>query len=262
MAVGAAALSLATSTAARDDVEDLDDDAPVRTRVGLGPHIYPSYPGSDEVDIGPLIEFERQRGDEPFGFEAPDDSFGFTLVESDGFSFGPVINFEGSRDSDDVGVTLPEVDFSLEPGAFVAFDLSDSFRLRAEMRKGVTGHEGWVGMAGADWVARDGDAWLFSIGPRVTWSNDRYHDAWFGIDPAAALTSGLPVYDPGAGIQAYGATASFLTQFSPRWGIYVSAKYDRLTGDAADSPLVLQYGSRDQFSGGVALTHTFGEGVE
>jgi MipA family protein len=258
LAAGAFALTCAAPAFAQDDE---NDDGPVRVRIGLGPHAYPSFPGSDEFDWTPLIKFDRQRGDEPFEFGAPDDSLGVALIENGGFSLGPVVNFEGTRDEDDAGVPLPKVDFSVEPGAFVSFNVSDSFRLRGELRKGITGHKGWIGMAGADYVARDGDAWLFSIGPRVTWSNNRYQDVWFGITQEASLISGLPVYDPGSGIQAYGATASFLAQFDEHWGIFVSAKYDRLTGDAADSPLVRQYGSRDQFGGGVALTYTFHTGI-
>ena len=234
----------------------------MRTRVGLGAHAYPSYPGSDKFDIGPMFDFDRARGDAAFEFEAPDESFGFAIVKSGGVEAGPVLNFEGARSADDVGAPLPKVKFSLEPGGFVSFQLTDSFRLRGELRKGVTGHKGWVGMAGADYVARDGDAWLFSIGPRVTWSNDRYQDAWFGIEPVDAIASGLPAYDPDGGIQAYGAAASFEFQLSPRWGVQTYAKYDRLVGDAADSPLVLQLGSRDQLSGGLGLTYTFGRGVE
>lgn len=254
---GALVLGLAGPAFAQDN-----DDAPHRTRVGIGAHLYPSFPGSDEFDIGPMLDLDRARGDEPFRFEGPDDSFGISLVRTGGVRFGPVVNFEGSRDADDVGALLPKVKFSLEPGGFVSFDLSDSFRARAELRKGVTGHKGWVGLAGLDWIARDRDNWLFSIGPRVTWSNNRYQDAWFGVEPADAVASGLPAYNPGGGIQAVGATASFETQFSPRWGIQTYAKYDRLIGDAADSPIVTQLGSRDQFSGGIGLTYTFGEGVE
>ena len=239
-----------------------DDEAPVRTRIGLGAHAYPSYPGSDDFDIGPMFDLDRARGDENYRFEAPDDSFGFSLIETGGVRFGPVVNFEGARDADDVGAMLPKVKFSLEPGGFVSFDLADSFRLRGELRKGVTGHKGWVGLAGADYVAREGDDWLFSIGPRVTWSSGRYQDAWFGVTPADAVASGLPVYNPGGGIHAFGAAASFETQFSPRWGIQTYVKYDRLVGDAADSPVVTALGSRDQFSGGLGLTYTFGKGVD
>lgn len=153
---------------------------------------------------------------------------------------------------------MPKVKFSLEPGAFVALNLTDNFRLRGEIRKGVTGHKGWVGLAGADFVLRDGDKWLFSVGPRVTWSGNRYQDAWFGVTSSASVASGLPAFDPDAGIQAYGATASFLTQLGPQWGISAYAKYDRLVGDAADSPITRIYGSRDQFAGGLGLSYTWG----
>ena len=234
----------------------------MRTRIGLGAQVYPSYPGSDDFDIGPMFDFDRARGETPFEFEAPDESFGFSIIDLGGVRFGPAVNFEGKRDAGDVGAPLPKVKFSLEPGAFVEFDLAESFRLRAELRKGVTGHKGWIGTAGADWVARDGDNWLFSIGPRVTWSNNRYQDAWFGIEPVDAVASGLPAYDPGGGIQAYGAAASFETKLSPRWGVQTYVKYDRLAGDAADSPIVTALGSRDQFSGGLGLTYTFGRGVD
>jgi outer membrane protein len=42
------------------------------------------------------------------------------------------------------------------------------------------------------------------------------------------------------------------------------AKYDRLSGDAADSPVVRELGSRSQLSGGLGITYTFnlGDGGE
>lgn len=249
--IAAAASALAHPAAAQDSAPDQGQ----ISRIGLGPNIYPSYPGADDYDIGPLIEFARKGPGEVFTFEAADESFDLALIDAGGFSFGPALSWEGKRSASDIGANLPTVKFSLEPGGFVAFRPSENFRLRAEMRKGVTGHKGWIGMASADFIMREGDEWLFAIGPRLTWSDERYQDAWFGVTPADAVASGLPAYDPGGGIQAYGATASFLTQLGPRWGIYSYAKYDRLTGDAADSPLVRQLGSRNQFAGGIALTY-------
>jgi outer membrane scaffolding protein for murein synthesis (MipA/OmpV family) len=238
------------------------EDEPRRTRITLGPQVYPSFPGSDEFDVGPMVDVSRARGDKPFAFEAPDESFGFAVVKIGGFKLGPVVNWEGTRTASDVGAALPKVKFSVEPGLSASYAPSESFRLRGEIRKGVTGHKGWIGMAGADFIVRDGDAWLFSVGPRVTWSDDRYQDAWFSVAPADAAPSGLPAYDANGGIQAYGATASFLTQLTPRWGLYGYAKYDRLVGDPAHSPVVRQLGSRDQLSGGVGLSYTFGRSVE
>jgi outer membrane scaffolding protein for murein synthesis (MipA/OmpV family) len=250
--------TIAVVLAAAAAVPAQADDEPRRTRITLGPQVYPSYPGSDKFDVGPLVDVSRAKVGEPFPFDAPDQSFGIAVVKRNGFEIGPVVNWEGTRTAKDVGALLPKVKFSIEPGVFASYSFGDSFRLRGELRKGVTGHHGWIGTAGADYIARDGDAWLFSIGPRVTWSDRRYQQTWFGVAPIDAVRSGLPAFRPGGGVQAYGAAASFLTQITPRWGLYSYAKYDRLTGDPARSPIVRRLGSRDQLSGGVGLSYTFG----
>ena len=262
----------ATPAMAQDDTSDCGSEGlfsifskpcpQTRTRIGAGPGFAPSYPGADNLQVYPLLEFERVNTDREFDFEAPDESFGFDLIGSGGFSFGPLVNFEDSRTSQDVGTTLPKVDFSIEPGVFVQYDFGENFRIRSELRKGVTGHEGWIATAGADLIARDRDEWLFSIGPRVTWSDDKYHDAYFSVAPADAPVAGLIAYDADGGIMAYGGLISALFQVSKHVGFLTYGKYDRLTGDAADSPIVLNYGSRNQWSGGLALTYTFGPGVD
>jgi outer membrane protein len=258
LAAGALAIALAASARAQDAAAEGE---PYRYRVTAGAQWTPRYPGADDLQPSVFPNFDRARGDEPFKFEAPDDGFGIDLVNTNGFSFGPVGNFEDARTAEDVGTELPKVGFSLELGGVVKYELTDRFRIRAELRKGVTGHKGWIGTLGGDLIFRDKDRWLFSVGPRVTWSDNKYQDAWFSVAPADAVPSGLPAFDAGGGIQAYGGTASLLTQFSKHWGVETYAKYDRLTGDAADSPIVRTYGSRDQFSFGVALMYTFGRGV-
>ncbi|HYI39438.1 MAG TPA: MipA/OmpV family protein [Allosphingosinicella sp.] len=250
----------APAAAQDESTETTRTKEPRRIRVGLGAQFVPSYPGADDHSLRPLVDVSLTRGAKPFGFEAPDESFGPSLIDAGGFEFGPALNFESSRKPKDVGVDLDKVDFTVEAGAFAQYAFGPKFRIRVEGRKGLGGHDGWTGQAGADFVARDGDEWLFSVGPRVTWSDGRYQRAYFGVTAPESVRTGLPVYRPGSGIQAVGATAGFLTQLSRRFGIYSYAKYDRLVGDAADSPVVRGFGSRDQFSGGLALTYTFGPG--
>jgi outer membrane protein len=242
--------------------EEPEKKEPRRIRVGLGPQLVPSYPGADDHSLRPLVDVSIARGSTPFEFEAPDESFGPELISTGGLQFGPALNFEGSRTAKDVGADLDKVPFTVEAGAFVEYEFSPKFRVRAEGRRGLGGHDGWTGQAGADYVARNGDDWLFSIGPRITWSDGRYHRADFGVTAPEAARTGLAAYSPGGGIQAVGATAGFLTQISDRWGIYSYAKFDRLVGDAADSPVVRSFGSRSQLSGGLALTYTFGGGAK
>jgi len=245
-----------SAPAAAQDEEEKKE--PRRYRVGLGAQFVPDYPGADSHGMRPLVDVSVSRGSKPFDFEAPDESFGPSLIKEGGLEIGPALNFEGKRDGGDVGADLDEVDFTVEAGAFVQYAFGSKFRVRAEGRRGLGGHDGWTGQVGADFVARDGDDWLFSIGPRVTLSDGRYHRAYFGVTPAESVRTGLPAYRPGGGVQALGATAGFLKQLGSGFGIYSYAKYDRLVGDSADSPVVLVHGSRDQFSGGLALTYTWG----
>ena len=234
-----------------------EDRRPRRTRVALGAQLVPSFPGSDSVNVRPFIDIARARGDDPFPFEAPDESSGPILARSNGWQFGPAVGVEGKRSRGDTDGLLPKVGFTVEVGGFVQYQLSAPIRLRTEFRQGIGGHKGLIGTVSADYVARDGDQWLFSVGPRATFANGRYNRAYFGIDSQAAAASGLPAYKADGGLQSVGAAAGFLYQLTPRWGVHSYAKYDRLVEDAGRSPVVRSFGSRNQISGGRALSFTF-----
>ncbi|MBB3911133.1 MipA/OmpV family protein [Sphingomonas desiccabilis] len=254
---GALSLALlATGTAAYGQ-EEREERAPRRTRIALGPQLVPSFPGSDSVSVRPLIDVARARGDDPFPFEAPDESSGPIVARSNGWQFGVAFGVEGKRSRNDTDGVLPKVGFTVELGGFVQYEVAPAFRLRTEFRQGLGGHKGLIGTVSADYVARDGDQWLFSIGPRATFANGRYNRAYFGISDETAATSGLSPYRADGGLQAVGAATGFLYQLTPRWGIYSYAKYDRLVGDPGRSPVVRNFGSRNQLSGGVALSYTF-----
>lgn len=253
-----AMVGLVSAVEARGQSTEPEAESPRRTRVALGPQLVPSYPGSSGVSLRPLIDVARAPVGKPFAFEAADESFGFPLFRSGGFSLGPSLGFEGKREASDVGTQLPETGFSFEVGGFAQQQIGQRLRLRAEARQGVSGHEGFISILSADYFLRDGLRQEFSLGPRLTITDDRYQDAYFSVRPEDAAAAGLPAYDAEGGLQAVGAAAAYIRQLTPRWGIYSYAKYDRLVSDPADSPIVMRYGSRDQFSGGIALTYTFG----
>lgn len=228
-----------------------------RIRLGLGAQVTPRYPGSDDTQVGPFINVDIARGDTPFAFEAMDETAALTVVDTPRFGAGPSFNFQNSRRNRDVGVPIGRIPFTFEAGAFAQYMLTPGLRVRADVRRGVNGHEGVVGEVSADAVLRDGDRYVISIGPRATYSNGRYQRAYFGVNGEQAVRTGLPVFNPGSGFHSVGGTIGALYQFTPRWGLMSYGRYDRLIGDAADSPLVRGFGSRNQFSAGLGLTYTF-----
>jgi outer membrane scaffolding protein for murein synthesis (MipA/OmpV family) len=251
-------LALALPAHAQEDGEQ----APRRYRVTLGAQVSPYYPGSDSLRISPLVDAGITRGDKPFAFEAADESFAVPIINDSGFQIGPALALQGARRRERAGAAIDEVGVTVEAGGYAQFWIAPRLRFHGEVRQGINGHRGLIGNAGLDYVLRDGDKWLFALGPRVTLSNEKYRRAYFEVTPAAAARTGLPVYHAdGSAVHAIGATATSSYQFTPRWGVYGYAKYDRLTGDAADSPITQALGSRNQFSGGLGLSFTFGKGV-
>lgn len=249
--IAAAVLCPAWTAALAQDGEEL------RVRAGLGAQLRPEFVGADDTGIAPLWDLDFARGSNEFAFEAPDYSFGLPIVSSGGFSFGPAANIASKRKESDVGAPVGKVSTTFEVGAFASYEVMDSIHLRAEALKGLGGHDGLVGQIGADHIWRDGDRYVFSIGPRVLLSNARYQRAYFGVTPAAALASGLPVFDPDGGVHGVAAASGLSYQFNNRFGLFGFARYERLVGDAAKSPIVRELGSRNQLSGGLGLNYTF-----
>lgn len=228
-----------------------------RIRVGLGPQTRPEYIGADKNNIMPLVDFSMKKGNEQFDFEAPDDNFDIALYKSNGFSIGPVAAYQSGRKRKDVGADVDKVKGTIEVGGFVQYEIGTGTRLRLEVRQGLGGHKGLVGQLGADQVWRDGDKWQFSIGPRVLTSNGRFMRSWFGVDEDVALATGLDEFEPDAGIHAVGVTSGMYYSFGGAFGMFGYGRIERLVGDAADSPIVREFGSKTQVSAGLGLTYTF-----
>ena len=233
------------------------DNRDFRVRLGLGAKLIPEYVGADKLQVAPLFDIDIARGDNQFRFEAPDDKFGLGVIDSGGFSFGPAANIQRSRKDSDVGAAVGKVKTTLEIGAFAQYEAGDSWRVRVDTLKGVNGHKGFVGSIGADKIWRSGDKYVFSVGPRVMFSDAKYQRAYFGLTPAVALATGLPTYRPGSGIHSVALASGLSTQFNDRFGMFGFARYERLVGDAAKSPIVRAFGSRNQYSVGAGLNYTF-----
>ena len=233
------------------------DDGGTRVRVGVGGQNRPAAIGADRREWAPLFDFALQRGPGPFDFEAPDDNFDIELFEKDGFSAGPVANYQAGRKNRDFGERVGKVPNTIEAGAFVQYQLSEAFRLRGEVRKGVGGHNGLIASFGADAVWRDGDRYVFSAGPRVNFTNSRYQREFFGVSAERSLITGLDEFDPDGGLQSIGATSGVNYRVSGPFGLFGFARFERLVGDAGKSPIVRELGSRSQMSAGLGVTYTF-----
>ncbi len=228
-----------------------------RIRIYAGPEIGPAYPGAKDIGLSPFFDFSRARGDEEFAYEAPDEGFGIPVIHAGGIYIGPVLTFTARRSVNDTAPGIAPVKATVEAGVSLQAEIGDHLYGFTEIRRGIGGHDGWVIDAGLDYILRDRDKWLVSIGPRLEWGNARHQRAYFGVTPEESSIAGVDAYSPGSGIQSLGGTLGALYQLSPQWGLAAYGRYDRLVGDAADSPITENFGRRNQYSAGIALSYTF-----
>jgi outer membrane scaffolding protein for murein synthesis (MipA/OmpV family) len=80
----------------------------------------------------------------------------------------------------------------------------------------------------------------FSTGifTQATWANARSTNALYGLDPQQSAITGLPVFQPGSGLLFSSVGLLWSVNLNPKWVVVGSLERRRLTGDAANSPLV------------------------
>lgn len=219
----------------------------------------PSYPGADDWSfIGfPSVSFRRAGTVERFS--APDDGLSFSFLDDSAFRFGVVGRFQGGRylQDDRRLFGLEKIDWAVEPGLFVEYWPVEFLRARVEVRRGVNGHEGFVADLGLDLVQRFG-ALTVSAGPRLALGDSEFTQTYFGVTPVeAALNGQVTPYDPSGGITSVGANASASYNWSEQWSTTAFISYERLVGDAADSPIVRRFGSENQVGVGLTISYSF-----
>ena len=132
------------------------------------------------------------------------------------------------------------------------------FRLRGDVRKGLGGHDGLVGSLGADYIWRDGDRYVFSIGPRVLFSELPASSAPISASIVTPLSH--PDCRPTGRMAAFTLwprQAGCRTSSIRASGCSAMRATSGSSATPQNRPSFAELGSRNQFSGGLGLSYTF-----
>lgn len=77
----------------------------------------------------------------------------------------------------------------------------------------------------------------WSVSAGISAADRRYMQSYFGVSAAESVTSGYPVFTPGAGLRDTSVGTSWRTEINDRWIALWGASVGRLLGPAAHSPL-------------------------
>ncbi len=207
--------------------------------LGLGAAWVPRYEGGDDYEFRPvpLIGYSGAGR-----FSLGIGGLRYNLSSNGAFEFGPTLGYSRGRKENDGALLsgVGEIDGGVDVGFYAQGKIA-AWTLQANVIRGVgSAPEGTRVRLGIDHGNELGKDDQLLVGASLTWTDDKYTHAFFGINDAQSLNSGLPIYSAGAGIKSFGANVDWVHSFSPAWFTTFGVSVKRLTGDAADSPIVAE----------------------
>ncbi|OYU49128.1 MAG: MltA-interacting MipA family protein [Rhizobiales bacterium PAR1] len=226
--------------------------------LGAAGYMAPRFEGANSLAFNavPMVSLSRQGKKEIFS--SRNDNISLALYETDYFRVGPVgkILFERSdKDRDLRG--LGPVRWGGEAGAFVDLFPTHWLRVRTEVRQGFRAHSGVVADFAADAFHDIRPDIRLSAGPRVSLATSSFYKAYYGVNAGQSVASGLAPYSPGGGFRSVGLGGAITWKATEKITTSLFAEYSKLLGPAADSSLVKQRGSTNQFTIGASATYRF-----
>ena len=227
--------------------------------IGVGPEYEPDYFGSDDYEFNAdpqvFVKFED------FLF-LDDDGASFGVLGFSRFRVGPTIRIRGRRDQDENPALfgLGNVGTTFEFGGFVATTFLDRFAINAKARHGLkTGHRGSTVEGNLTALLFRSRSVSVSTSAQATWIGNRFADAYFSVTPEQSARSRgvLDVYDADAGFQDVGGSVNVYINVGDRWSLNPYATYDYIFDDYAETPIIRDFGSRNQFRFGFHIMREF-----
>lgn len=223
----------------------------------------PKYQGDNknEFRFAPIIALGR--AGQGARFTSQNDSASVALLDNGPISMGIAGRFVPSRDSGDSRDLngMRSIKWGAEVGGFAEAYPTDWLRIRGEARQGIRSHTGIVADLSADVFTDLTPDIQISAGPRATWVTKKYNERYYGVDSAQFAAGAPSPYSPDGGLHSVGVGAAINWKVTEKAEIGSFAEYRRLMGDAGDSTLVSERGSKNQFVVGVQASYKFGFGL-
>jgi outer membrane scaffolding protein for murein synthesis (MipA/OmpV family) len=245
--------------------------------IGLGIVSTPDFYGSDKNDgaAAPLLHYNFDAWGNPMYVQIIGPEIRLNVVPRKDFRAGPLIRWRQRRDDDvdnDVVKRMRPIASATEIGAFVAYHMPlDSNPLHKVVFTGdltwnTNGvYDGATGNVRATYfhpfeAGMWGKPLLGSVGFGLFFASDHFNDRYFGVhgtDLALYPERGGIPYTAESGLTSIKIPFSLSSQIDPKWLITLGGRYERLLGDAKDSPVVERHGNENQWTIGIAASYLF-----
>ncbi|MDI6027712.1 MipA/OmpV family protein [Corticibacterium sp. UT-5YL-CI-8] len=253
-AVSLAALMMAPAAASAETFDWIAGEWSLE--LGATGMIAPGFEGSKKYKFTAIPVFSLGKSGNDTRFSSRNDSISFALIDDGNIRVGLAGQFLWKEEFDGID-GLDPVRWGGEVGGFFEFYPLDWMRARAELRHGIRAHNGFVADFSADAFKDVTPDIRISAGPRVSLASADFFDTYFGITAEESQRSGVSEYNPGGGIRSAGVGGAISWKATDNITASLFGEYSRLMGPAADSTIVQERGSRDQFTIGLSTSYRF-----
>jgi len=259
------ALSFSTAALAAMDSPFTIDNVPNVVGVAVG--MVPDYLGSDDYTVAAAPFFRWTLTGQERYLQLNVTELSFNVLNHPNFVLGPVLNYRPGRDDDvddDVVEKMEQIDDTVDVGITAGYIWKDKANPRHRFITNLTYYmdagdvyKGWLVQAGARYwypISRPID---LQVGVGATYGNSQYMDTYFGVGSKDAAATGLKEFKADSGFRDWNAQLAGVFHFSTKWHLGVGVKYFGLMSDAADSPIVDDRGSENQWVYGIGLAYSW-----
>lgn len=259
-AASLAAMTLVPAMAQAGDGRSQSADSAWDLQAGGMVFAAPKFEGSKDYRILEFPMIAPANGNSIVQFRGPDD-LRFRLINMQGFEAGPLVGWRFGRDEADAVRLrgIGDVDGGVVLGGYAGYRAGPVMPFVSYHHQ-VTGDDtGGVLRFGAELASKLPAGISITTTVGASYASSNYMDAFFTVTPGQSLASvaRLNAFDADAGIKDVYLGFVADVPLAERWTLKFNARYARLLGDAAESPIVE---SENQFSGGIGVTYRFNVG--
>lgn len=218
-------------SAGRADVGTAED----RWRLGAGAAVLPVFQGAEEYEVQPVPLVDIRYGRL---FAKTGDGIGVDIIRTGAITAGLAVNWMTGYDADDMPRGIDGADDALGARLFLSARLRGMVATLAATQAITETDRGLLIAGSLAYPIRATDRLTITPALGATWANARYMTGYFGITATEAAASGLPRYEPAAGLKDVSLRIAAAYRITDNISAVGSVGVVTLLGDAADSPLV------------------------
>jgi outer membrane scaffolding protein for murein synthesis (MipA/OmpV family) len=237
-------------------LEGSQDKAPPEWAITLGGGalIQPNFEGAKHYEGEPSVIIDIRYRD--IAFASDGEGVGVNLLHGRNYRAGVALAYDLGRDQhDDPHLRgLGNIDAAPEAKVFAEYFLLPVV-FSAALHQAIGGHNGLLGEFGAYIPLPLFDQKLIIFtGPTLTLADGEYMRSYFGVSAKQAAATSFRQYNARGGFKSTGWGVTAVYRLDERWLIESDFAYERLLGDAANSPIVE---TSSQFTAGLNLAYRF-----